>query len=221
MKTNLLRRTGLKLLDWVLRDVDANVGHPLNTAIYRSGFSGRTFDRFSHPQVTVGEHTYGLRRESFFAYHPNDRVLIGKFCSIADGVRFVFGGHETGRVSTFPFKAVCFGDEPHADSISKGDIVIGNDVWLGFNAMILSGVKIGHGAIVAAGAVVSQDVPPYALVGGVPARVIKQRLRPDQIEALLKIQWWDWPLEKIKSNLDLFYKDADSFIRQHLPAKSA
>jgi len=215
MKANFFRRAGLRLLHWVLRDVDTDLGHPVNTVLYRRGYNGRTFDQFTHPQVTVGEYTYGLRRESFFAYHPDDRVVIGKFCSIADGVRFVFGGHETGRVSTFPFKAVCFGGEPHSDAVSKGNITIGNDVWIGANAVILSGVHIGHGAVVAAGAVVNKNVPPYALAAGVPARVIKYRLRPDQVEALLQIQWWDWPLEKTKQNLGLFYGDVDGFIRRH------
>lgn len=215
MKANLLRRAGLKLLHWLLQDTETNLGHPLNTALYRRTLSGRTFDCFTHPQVAVGEPTYGLRREAFFAYHPDDRVRIGKFCSIADGVRFVFGEHETGRVSTFPFKAVCFGGEPYADARSKGQITIGNDVWIGVNAMILSGTQIGHGAVVAAGAVVNKNIPPYAVAGGVPARVIKYRLRPDQIESLLQIQWWDWPLDKIRENLDLFYSDVDGFIRKH------
>jgi len=218
MKTNLVRRAGLKVLTWLLQGTDHWEGHPLNTEIYRRGLDGRTFDRFTHPQVTVGEYTYGLRREAFFPYHPDDRVTIGRFCSIADGVRFVFGEHDPGRVSTFPFKAVCFGREPHADSGSKGNIVIGNDVWIGVNAVILSGVQIGHGAVVAAGAVVTRSVPPYALAGGVPARVIRYRLRADQIAALLDIRWWDWPLEKIRQNLDLFYGDADEFIRRHQAA---
>jgi acetyltransferase-like isoleucine patch superfamily enzyme len=218
-RANPIKRAGLKLLNWLLQDVEGDLGHPLNTAIYRRSFSGRTFDKFSHPQVTVGEYTYGLRRESFFAYHPDDRVTIGKFCSIADGVRFVFGEHATGRVSTFPFKAVCLGQEPYADSRSKGNITIGNDVWVGVNAMILSGVEIGHGAVIAAGAVVNKNVPPYAVAGGVPAQVIKYRLRPEQIESLLQIQWWNWPLEKIKQNLGLFYDDADAFIRKHQTAK--
>jgi acetyltransferase-like isoleucine patch superfamily enzyme len=177
--------------------------------------------KLSHPQVEIGENTYGLRRESFFAYHPDDRLVIGKFCSIADGVRFVFGEHTMGRVSTFPFKAVCFGGSPHEDAASKGHIWVGHDVWIGVNAVILSGVQIGHGAVIGAGAVVTRNVPPYAMVGGVPARVIKYRLRTDQIESLLKIQWWDWSLENIKENLDLFYGDVDAFIRKHEQTKSS
>jgi serine acetyltransferase len=87
----------------------------------------------------------------------------------------------------------------------------------GLGALILSGVKIGNGAVVAAGAVVTRDVAPYAVVGGVPATLIKMRFDPDQIAALEKIQWWNWPIEKIKENLDLFYAAPETFIRRHLP----
>ena len=100
----------------------------------------------------------------------------GSTCSIGDGVRFVFGEHRTDRVTTFPLRAICFNEAPHADALSKGDIVVGNDVWVGAGAIILSGVKIGNGAIVAAGAIVAKDVPLYSIVGGVPAKVIRMRL---------------------------------------------
>jgi len=214
-RPNIFRRLGMRTLRWVLAGEEQSRTCELNRILYERSSDGRQLSHFSHPQVIVGEHTYGLRRETFFAYHPDDRVTIGKFCSIADGVRIVFGGHETGRVSTFPFKALCFGGEPYVDSTSKGNITIGNDVWIGVNAVILSGVQIGHGAVVAAGAVVNKNIPPYALAGGVPARVIKYRLRPDQIESLLQIQWWDWPMNKIRQNLDLLYEDVDGFIRKH------
>jgi virginiamycin A acetyltransferase len=170
---------------------------------------------FSHAQIRVGRHTYGLRRESFTSYHPDDRIEIGAFCSIADGVKFVFGNHAMDRVSTFPFRAVCFGDSPHADAESKGNIIIGNDVWIGACSVILSGVKIGDGAVIASGAVVSKDVAPYSVVGGVPAKLIKYRLESEQITSLLAIRWWEWPDSKIRDNADLFYGDVDAFIRQH------
>jgi acetyltransferase-like isoleucine patch superfamily enzyme len=172
---------------------------------------------FSHPQIEIGNFTYGLRREAFFPYHPDDRVRIGSFCSIADGVRFIFGGHRVDTVSTFPFRAVCFGGLPHVDALSKGGIVVGHDVWIGANALILSGVTIGNGAVVAAGAVVSKDIPPYAVVGGVPAKVIKMRFGRHQITVLEKIEWWNWPIEKIKENLELFYDAPEAFIRRHSP----
>jgi acetyltransferase-like isoleucine patch superfamily enzyme len=112
---------------------------------------------------------------------------------------------------------MCFNDVPHADALSKGEIRVEHDVWVGAGAMILSGVKIGNGAIVAAGAVVAKDVPPYSIVGGVPAKVIKMRLSDLQIGALEKIQWWNWPIEKVKANLEYFYEDVDAFIQRHLP----
>ncbi len=217
-KFGLLQRICLKLLAWSLGDTEHSCTHQLNKLIYLRSTDGRQMaPPFSHPQVFVGEYSYGFRRESFFFFHPNDRVVIGKFCSIADGVKFILGNHSTNTVSTFPFHALCFGGEPYADSKSKGNIEIGNDVWIGANALILSGVKIGHGAVIAAGAVVNKDVAPYAVVGGVPAKVIKMRFDSDQVAALEKIQWWNWPIEKIKENLNLLYDVPEAFIRLHLP----
>lgn len=216
-KLGVFKRVCLRFLVWVLKDPGESQTHPINALLYSRGRDGRDMVSFAHPQIEIGVHSYGLRRECFFPYNPTDKVLIGKFCSIADGVKFVFGEHQMDKVSTFPFKAVCFDDLPHADAISKGPIKIGNDVWIGVNATVLSGVEIGHGAVVAAGAVVTKNVPPYAVVGGVPARVIRFRLNEEQISALLKIQWWDWPLAKIKENLDLFYGDPGAFIQRHLP----
>ena len=216
-KPSLFRRFGIRVLLWTLGNQQESRTCELNRILYERCADGRQLARFSHPQVEVGEYTYGLRRECFFAYHPDDRVCIGKFCSIADGVQFVFGAHRLDTVSTFPFKALCFGQAPHADAMSKGEIVVGNDVWVGRNALILSGVKIGNGAVVAAGAVVTKEVAPYAVVGGVPAKFIKFRFRTDQIAALEKIQWWTWPIEKVRENLDLFYSAPDAFIRRHLP----
>jgi acetyltransferase-like isoleucine patch superfamily enzyme len=215
-KPNIFRRIGMRILLWILGDEEKSRTCELNRVLYERSADGRVLARFSHPQVEVGEHTYGLRRECFFAYHPDDRVQIGKYCSIADDVRFVFGEHRTDRVTTFPLRAVCFNEPPHADALSKGDILVGHDVWIGAGAIILSGVKIGNGAIVAAGAVVAKDVPPYSIVGGVPAKVIRMRLTESQIAALEKIQWWNWPPEKVKANLECFYGDVDAFIQRHL-----
>jgi len=216
-KPNLFRRIAMRVLLWILRDEEQSRTCELNRVLYERSADGRNLAHFCHPQVEVGEHTYGLRRECFIAYHPDDRVRLGKYCSIGDGVRFVFGEHRTDAVTTFPLRAVCFNDVPHADALSKGNIVVGHDVWIGVGATILSGVKIGNGAVVAAGAVVTRDVPPYAVVGGVPGKVIRMRFSEAQITALEKIQWWNWSTEKVMANTECLYGNIDAFIQRHLP----
>lgn len=138
----------------------------------------------------------------------HDRLIIGKFCSIACGAKFIFNcaNHTLKSLSTYTFPLfyeewVLPKSEVAAAWDNKGDIVIGNDVWIGFEAVILAGVKIGDGAIIGARAVVTKDVPPYSIVGGIPAKVIRKRYSPDIIEQLLSLKWWDWTKEKIKRNL--------------------
>ncbi len=210
---NICRRLGMRALLWILGHEKASRTCELNRVLYERISDGRSLACFSHPQVTAGDYTYGLKRESFFAYHPEDRVRIGKFCSIADGVKFIFGNHPTDTVSSFPFRAICFGGLPYEDCQSKGSIEVGNDVWIGANSLVLSGVKIGDGAIIAAGAVVSRDIPPYSIAAGVPARVLRSRFPADQAKALMEIQWWNWPLDKIEANIKLFYGSPTEFIR--------
>ncbi|WP_026884959.1 CatB-related O-acetyltransferase [Clostridium beijerinckii] len=138
----------------------------------------------------------------------NDKLIIGKFCSIACKAKFLMtsGNHTMISLSTYTFPI--FYEEWGLDVSlitnawdNKGDIVIGNDVWIGYDAIIMSGVKIGDGAIIGTRAIVTNDVPPYTIVGGIPAKVIKKRFRDDIILKLLKIKWWDWPYEKIKANI--------------------
>lgn len=137
-----------------------------------------------------------------------DRLVIGKFCSIACGAKFLMNGgnHTLSSLSTYPFplfKEEWEHDMKPAESWdNRGDIVIGNDVWIGYEALVLAGVTIGDGAIVGARAVVTKDVPPYAIVGGLPARVIRQRFSAGTVAVLQALRWWDWPIEKIKRNLD-------------------
>lgn len=137
-----------------------------------------------------------------------DQLKIGKFCSIACGAKFLFASanHAMRSLSTYPFPI--FFEEWGLDVKNitsawdcKGDIVIGNDVWIGFEAVILSGVSIGDGAIIGTRAVVAKDVPPYTIVGGVPARPIRKRFSDDVISRLLELQWWDWPEERIRQNI--------------------
>jgi len=170
--------------------------------------------RFQNPAGTlrIGAYTYGSPKT--LAFRNDDVVIIGKFCSIADDVIIVSGGeHRYDRVSTYPLKSR-FLDKREVDSYNKGPVVIGNDVWIGTRAIILSGIKIGSGAVIAASAVVTQKVPPYAIVAGVPARVVGYRFSQDQIEKLLHIAWWNWNIEKIVDSMDFFYGNVDDFIAE-------
>ncbi|MBZ9607450.1 CatB-related O-acetyltransferase [Clostridium estertheticum] len=138
----------------------------------------------------------------------NDKLIIGKFCSIACKAKFLMtsGNHTMKSISTYTFPI--FYEEWGLDVSNvtdawdnKGDIVIGNDVWIGYDAIIMAGVKIGDGAIIGTRAVVTKDVPPYTIVGGIPAKVIKKRFSDDVILKLLRIKWWDWTDEKIQANI--------------------
>ena len=134
--------------------------------------------------ISVGDHTYGTL--SVYANTKDAKLKIGHFCSIGDGVEFILSSdHPTNCVSTFPFKVKCLGSVA-AEAITKGDIVVGDDVWIGQNSVVLSGITIGQGAVVSAGSVVTKDVPPYAIVGGVPAKLIKYRFSETIIEELTK-----------------------------------
>ena len=137
-----------------------------------------------------------------------DSLRIGKFCSIACGAKFLFASanHTQASVSTYPFPIffeewdLDIGDVTSAWD-HKGDIVIGNDVWIGYEAVVMAGVTIGDGAIIGARAVVTKDVPPYTIVGGVPARKIRRRFSDNVIARLLELKWWDWPAEQIQRNI--------------------
>lgn len=138
----------------------------------------------------------------------HDRLIIGKFCSIACGAKFLFNSanHTKTSLSTYPFPI--FYEEWGLDVRDvtrawdhKGDIVIGNDVWIGYEAVVMAGVTIGDGAIVGARALVTKDVPPYTIVGGVPAKTIKKRFPDRTIDELLEMRWWDWPEERIRESL--------------------
>ncbi len=151
-----------------------------------------------------------FQKNNVLYHYPinRDRLVIGKFCSIACGAKFIFtsANHKLGSLSTYPFPL--FFEEWELDKSNvtdawdnKGDIVIGNDVWIGYEAVIMPGVTIGDGAIVGTRAVVTKDVPPYTIVGGVPAKPIRKRVSDEVIARLLEIKWWDWSDEKIKENI--------------------
>jgi acetyltransferase-like isoleucine patch superfamily enzyme len=165
-------------------------------------------------RVSVGLGTYGIGERTVLLFRDDDSVVIGKYCSVAYGVIIIASGEHNYRgVSNFPFAAHLRGDVDK-DTFSKGAVVIGNDVWIGANATILSGVTIGDGAVVAAGSVVTEAVPPYAIVGGVPARVIKYRFGEKTIERLLSVKWWDWEPEQIERSVDLFYLPVNDFLSE-------
>ncbi|MCX5871336.1 MAG: CatB-related O-acetyltransferase [Deltaproteobacteria bacterium] len=151
--------------------------------------------------LQVGKHTYGL--PVIDAYKGSERkVIIGSYCSIARNVVLVTGGiHPVGWVSTYPFRYQWNLPGAFEDGMpsSNGDIVIGSDVWIGADVMIMSGVTVGHGAVIAARSVVTRDIPPYSLVGGVPAKVIRSRFDPETVAQLLEIKWWEWDEARVRS----------------------
>jgi virginiamycin A acetyltransferase len=182
----------------------------------RVGFLRALVDR---PNIEIGDFTYyddPLGPDKFVErcvlHHYDfigDRLVIGKFCAIAEGARFIMNGanHAMSGFSTYPFNIFGHGWEKGFDVSTwtreiRGDTVVENDAWIGMEAVILPGVTIGDGAIVAARALVSHDVPPYAIVAGNPAKVVKMRFDARTVKRLLAIAWWDWPVEKITRNLD-------------------
>ncbi len=168
------------------------------------------------PRIEVGEYTYYddpddatafEQRAVLYGFGP-ERLVIGRFCAIGAGVRFLMPGanHADLGPSTFPFGI--FG-EPWAERTmdlvmgapSRGDTVVGNDVWIGYNSVIMPGVRIGNGAIIAAGSVVVSDVPAYGIVGGNPAKLLRKRFSDADIELLERVAWWDWPVEKVTEHV--------------------
>ena len=178
------------------------------------------------PNITVGDFTMyndfvndprEFEKNNVLYHYPinHDKLKIGKFCSIACGAKFLFNSanHTVKSLSTYPFPI--FFEEWGLDVKditsawdNKGDIVIGNDVWIGYEAVIMSGVTIGDGAIIGTRAVVTKDVPPYTIVGGVPAKQIRKRFPEEIISELLKLKWWDWTFKKISQNME-FIKNGD------------
>ena len=215
---------------------------PASTKLYpRTGDSQTIYlkNAVQNPRIEIGDFTIyndfardprDFQKNNVLYHYPvnGDRLVIGKFCSIACGARFLMNSanHALGSLSTYVFP-IFYEEWGHGMEVTeawdhRGDIVIGNDVWIGYEAVILSGVTIGDGAIVAARsvvtrdvppytigdgavigtrAVVTRDVPPYTIVGGVPARPIRRRFDQETIDALLELRWWDWPLEKLSKSL--------------------
>jgi len=167
------------------------------------------------PNIIVGDYSYyddpidpeNFERNVLYNY-GSDQLIIGKFCAIATNVKFIMNGanHKLDSISTYPFPIFGNGWEGEMEKLmnlpSRGDILIGNDVWIGYEALIMPGVNIGDGAIIAARSVVVSDIPPYTVAGGNPAKVIKQRFSDTEISQLLTTKWWDWEIDKITRNID-------------------
>ena len=194
----------------------------MNDKIYPRTGDGETVylkNVVSDPNIEIGDYTmYNdyvrdprdfVKNNVLYHYPVNgDKLKIGKFCSIACGAKFLFtsGNHAMQSLSTYPFPI--FFEEWNLDARdicsawdNKGDIIIGSDVWIGYEAVIMAGVTIGDGAIIATRAVVTKDVPPYTIVGGVPAKIIRKRFDDATIERLEKLRWWDWDAAKIQRNI--------------------
>lgn len=174
---------------------------------------------FDDSTVHVGNETYG--GILVFNDVPTQNLIIGNYCSIAANVTFLLGhDHRVDCLSTFPYKAEVL-HEQKSEAISKGDIIIDDDVWIGYGAMIMSGVHIGQGAVIAAGAVVTKDVPPYAIVGGIPAKIIKYRFEVKIINQLLKIDYGKLTKEMVRDHIDELYTELND-VRQinWMPRKS-
>lgn len=176
-------------------------------------------DVITNPNIEVGEYTMyndfvndprEFEKNNVLYHYPinGDKLIIGKFCSIACGAKFMLtsANHKMSSLSTYPFPI--FYEEWGLDAKdirnawdNKGDIVIGNDVWIGYEAVIMAGVTIGDGAIIGTRAVVTKDVPPYTIVGGVPAKPKRKRFDDATVERLIKLRWWDWEHEKIAQSI--------------------
>ncbi|MCR9064936.1 MAG: CatB-related O-acetyltransferase [Cytophagales bacterium] len=168
-----------------------------------------------NPNIIVGDYTYYDDFENVENFEKNvkylfdfvgDKLIIGKFCMIASDVKFIMNGanHMTDSLSTYPFAIFGKGWENAMEGKAypkKGNITIGNDVWIGYNATIMAGVTIGDGAIIATNSTVIKDVEPYSVVGGNPAKEIKKRFSKEVITKLLKLQWWNWDIQKITKNI--------------------
>ena len=182
----------------------------------------------TNPKIIIGDYTYyddpedseNFERNVLYHYaFSEDKLIIGKFCALARGVKFIMNdaNHKISGFSTYPFYIFGNGWEkvtPQDSELSfKGDTIVGNDVWIGYDSVIMPGVKIGDGAIVAAKSIVVNNVPPYTIVGGNPAKIIRQRFTDEIINTLLEIAWWNWDIKKISANLEkIVAADIDSLL---------
>lgn len=200
-----------KILEYKNKEKSLKIGYMSNATNCNFGRYNTIYNEASLNEVNLGDFTYIAGNTSI------SKATIGKFCSIGPDCKIGLGKHPTKDfVSTHPIffstlkqAQVTFADKDYFDEFE--DIEIGNDVWIAASVIVVDGVKIGDGAIVAAGSVVTKDIPPYAIVGGVPAKVIKYRFEKDEIEKLLNMKWWDMDIEYLKNNFMKFH-DVKGFI---------
>jgi len=178
-----------------------------------------TREQFPDEQISIGAFTYGTPHVK--NYDQKTKLYVGKYCSFAAQVTILLGGeHRIDYATTYPFSDIP-SPWPEAEKItdmtySKGDVLIGNDVWIGFGATILSGVRIGDGVVIGAGALVSASVKPYSVVGGNPAKTLKMRFDEETVSRLLKLAWWQWSEDKVRANIHLLCdSDMNSLLEAH------
>lgn len=194
--------------------------YPLFSQLKRTGFLKNFIE---NPNIIIGDYTYYddnngdiTNFEKNVLYHFDflgDKLKIGKFCQIASDVKFLMNGmfHMNNAITTFPFtifsQDLCKKFAKKLEFPNKGDTIIGNDVWIGYNVTFMPGIKVGNGAIIGTNSLVTKDVAPYTIVGGSPAKVIRQRFDNEQIKILQKIQWWNWSIDKILENIDVLFSN--------------
>lgn len=169
------------------------------------------------PWVSVGRHTYGVTKDVALSSSEEAPLRVGAFCSIAGEVALMCSGHHSIDCATsYPLHIQVLKQPPPSVNGGRAQgVTIGNDVWIGLRATVLPGVKIGHGAIIGANAVVTKDVPPYAIVVGNPGRIIRYRFDAETVSKLLSIRWWDWDEDKIKLEADALSGPIETFVARH------
>lgn len=202
----------MKLIKCIYRYIGRNLVLKLKFVKFKIKWRMENLDNHTIPMnffplkdVSVGYSTYG--ELNIVKFNTNSKIKIGCFCSIGQGTRFIIDAdHPINHISTYPYKVMLLGTEKY-EAISKGNILVDDDVWIGYGVTILSGVHIRQGAIIAAGSVVTKDIPPYAIVGGNPARIIKYRFSSELIAEFLKIDYSKLTDEMIKEHIDDLYVD--------------
>jgi len=179
----------------------------------------------AYSKYKIGQWSYGKPTINDYGM-PASAVTIGKFCSIGGGTLFIRGQHSMDIVSTGGVALYLTSDRELRSKLvgldPRGDITVGNDVWIGYNVILMPNVTIGDGAVIGASAVVTRDIPPYAVAVGVPARVHHIRFPPDVVEALLRIRWWDWPDDVVRARIaDIQSNDVAGFVARYDPLKAA